>query len=139
MRIPILLADDHLLFLEGLKIILLREGFDVVGKAADGQVAVKLAQDLQPQLAILDQGMPIMNGIEAAREIGRVSPATKSILVTIHSQDQYVLEALKAGVKGYVLKSQSAEDLVQAIKEVSQGGLYFSPGISRAVVDAYLR
>ena len=139
MRIPIILADDHLLFLEGLKIILLREGFDVVGTAEDGQVAVKLAQDLQPELAILDLGMPIMNGIDAAREIRRVSPATKSILVTIHSQDQYVLEALKAGVKGYVLKSQSAEDLVQAIKEVSQGGLYFSPGISRAVVDAYLR
>src|SRR2546428_84013 len=83
--------------------------------------------------------MPIMNGIEAAREIRRVSPATKSILVAIHSQDQYVLEALKAGIKGYVLKSQSAEDLVQAIKEVSQGGLYFSPGISPAIVDAYLR
>src|SRR5713226_5033035 len=137
MRIPIILSDDHVVFLKGLKILLQQEGFDVLGVAEDGESAVKLVQALHPAVAILGLNMPFLNGIDAAGEINRVSPGTKTILLTIHSEDQHVLEALKAGFKGYFLKSQSAEELAQAIREVSGGGFYLSPGISRAVVDSY--
>lgn len=137
MRLRILLADDHQIVRQGLKALLEREGFDVAAEASDGLEAVRLARDLQPDVAVLDIGMPLLNGIDAARQVLQASPRTKAILLTMHAEDQYVLEALRAGVTGYVLKTKAAGDLVQAIREVAGGAIYLSPGVSRAVVQAY--
>lgn len=138
MPLRILLAEDHLMVRQGLRALLEREGFEVAGEAGDGHQAIRLAQDLRPDVAVLDLAMPLLNGLDAAREILKVSPSTKTILLTVHTEDQYVLEALRARVKGYVLKTQVAEDLVQAIREVLRGSTYLSPGISQAVVEAFL-
>ena len=121
-----------------MKGLLEREGFQIIGEAADGQEAVRRARDLSPDVAVLDLAMPLLNGLDAAREIVRASPRTRPILLTMHTEDPYVMEALRAGIKGYVLKTQPSTDLVQAIQEVSRGRIYLSPGISRTVVDAYL-
>jgi two-component system response regulator NreC len=113
-------------------------GFTVGGEASDGHEAVRLSQTLRPEVSVLDVTMPQLNGLDAARAILRDSPATKTVLLTMHTEDRYISEALKAGVRGYVLKSQAAADLVQAIREVLRGMTYLSPGVSRTVVDAYL-
>jgi len=134
----ILLADDHLIFRQGLKGLLERDGFQIVGEAADGQEAIRRARDASPDVAVLDLAMPLLNGLDAAREIVRASARTRPILLTMHSEDPYVMEALRAGIKGYVLKTQAATDLIQAIQEVSRGKVYLSPGVSTAVVEAYL-
>ena len=137
MAIRVVLADDHTLVRQGLKALLEREGFQVAGEASDGQEVVRLVASVRPEIAILDISMPILNGIDAARELQKSSPV-KTILLTRHDEDQYVTEALRAGVRGYVLKSQVATDLVHAIYEVCRGGIYLSPGISSAVVGAFL-
>jgi len=134
----VLIADDHPLIRQGLRTLLEQNGFTVVGEAADGREATQLAQELEPDVAVLDLAMPLLNGLDAAREITRASRRTKTIVVTVHTADQYVLAALQAGVRGYVLKSQATAELVQAIQEVMRGGRYLSPGISEAVVQAYL-
>ena len=134
----VLIADDHPLIRQGLRTLLEQHGFTVVGEAADGREAAQLAQELEPDVAVLDLAMPLLNGLDAAREITRASRRTKTIVVTVHTADQYVLAALQAGVRGYVLKSQATAELVQAIQEVMRGGRYLSPGISEAVVQAYL-
>ncbi len=134
----LLLADDHSLVRQGLKALLERQGFQVASEASDGQEAVRLAAKVQPEVAILDISMPVLNGLDAARELLKSSPKTKVVLLTQHDEDHYVTEALRAGAKGYVLKSQAADDLVHAIREVCSGAVYLSPSISRAVVDAYL-
>jgi DNA-binding NarL/FixJ family response regulator len=134
----VLLADDHALVRQGLKAFLERQGFQVVCEAADGQEALQMAVKTQPDVAIMDISMPVLNGLDAARELHKSSPETKVMLLTKHDADEYVTEALRAGVRGYVLKSQVADDLVHAIQEVRRGSVYLSPGISRAVVDAYL-
>ena len=138
MPIQVLLADDHLIVRQGLKALLEREGFTVVGEAVDGHEAVRLAQALHPDVAVLDLAMPLLNGLDTAREILRISPRTRTILLTMHPEDHYIFEALRAGIEGYVLKTQAAEDLVRAIREVFRGMIYLSPGVSRAVVQAYL-
>lgn len=137
MTIHVLLADDHQIVRQGLKGLLEREGFKVVGEAIDGREAVRLAGKNHPDVAVLDLVMPALNGVDAAREMLRSAPRLKAILLTMHTEDPYVLEALRAGVSGYVLKTQAADDLVQAIREVTRGSIYLSPGISRTVVDAY--
>ncbi|HEY3152379.1 MAG TPA: response regulator transcription factor [Candidatus Binatia bacterium] len=138
MRIRVLVTDDHLMFRQGLKALLEREGIDVVGEASDGREAIRLARQLQPDVAVVDLVMPLLNGIDAAREITKVSRKTRSILLTMHTEDQYVIDALQAGIKGYVLKTQAAPDLIVAIMEVFKGGTYLSPGVSGALVEAYL-
>ena len=109
-----------------------------MSEASNGQEALRSVEKTQPDVAILDIGMPVLNGMDAARELMKSSPKTRVILVTQHDEDQYVMEALRAGVRGYVLKSQAAEDLVHAIQEVCRGSVYLSPNVSSAVVDAYL-
>ncbi len=138
MPIRALLADDHALVRQGLRALLEGEGLQVAGEAADGREAARLVPELRPDVAVLDIGMPLLNGIDAAREIQKTWRGTKTILLTRHDEDQYVTEALRAGVKGYVLKKQAATDLVDAIRRVCRGEVYLSPAISRAVVDAYL-
>ena len=134
----LLIAEDHQIVREGFRALLEKHGFQVIGEAADGREATRLAENLQPDVAILDLAMPLLNGLEATREIAQSSPRTKTILVTVHTADQYVLEALQAGARGFVLKSQATADPVLAINEVMRGGLYLSPGISEAVVQAYV-
>src|SRR6267378_1505581 len=108
----VLLADDHQMVRPGLKALLAQESIDV---------------------AVLDFAMPLLNGIDAAREIRHVSPQTSMVLLTMHTEDRYVLEALRAGIRGYVVKTQAAADLLRAIQEVSRGHFYLSPGISQTV------
>ena len=137
MPIRVVLADDHVLVRQGLKSLLEREGFQVVGEASDGQEVLRHVQSLQPDIAVVDIRMPILNGLNAARELKRSCPKTKVILLTQHDEDQYVSEAIEAGVMGYVLKNQVASDLLQAMQQVSRNQVYLSPGVSRAVMEAY--
>lgn len=137
MRIRIVLADDHVLVRQSLKSLLEREGFQVVAEASDGQQALRDVASLQPDVAIMDIGMPTINGLNAAREMSRSSPKTKTILLTQHDESQYIREALEVGVKGYVLKNQVANDLLVAIQQVTRGQVYLSPGVSSAVIEAY--
>jgi two-component system response regulator NreC len=134
----VLLADDHALIRQGLRALLEKQGFQVVCEASDGQETIRSVEKTQPDVAIIDISMPILNGMDAARELRKSSPKTKVILLTQHDEDQYVTESLRAGVSGYVLKSQATDDLVHAIQEVRRGSVYLSPSISRAVVDAYV-
>ncbi len=134
MPLRILVADDHQIVREGLKIILERQGFKIVGEASDGQEAVGRALELEPDVAVLDLAMPFKNGIEAAKEILRSVPKTRTILVTVHREDYYVRQALGAGIRGYVLKSRSSADLIQAIYDVQRGMIYVSFGISPEII-----
>jgi two-component system, NarL family, response regulator NreC len=138
MGLSVILAEDHVLVRQGVRSLLDREDFAVIGEVSNGQEAARLAAEKHPDIAVLDLGMPMMNGLEAAQEIGRCSPRTKVVMLTRHDDDQYVLSALRAGVRGYVLKSQAVYDLVQAIRQVFRGEVYLSPGVSKAVVDAFL-
>src|SRR6266850_8470094 len=134
----ILLADDHAIVRQGLKALLEREGFVVVAEAGDGQEALRHARARCPDVAVLDFSMPLLNGLDAAREILHACPRAKAILLTMHTDDHYILEAVRAGIKGYVVKTQASADLVRAIHEVLKGMMYLSPGMSQAVVEAYL-
>ena len=138
MATTILLIDDHAIVRQGVRVLLEREGLQVVGEAADGHEGVRLAGELGPDLAVVDLAMPTLNGIDTCREVRRVSARTKTIVLSMYREDRYVLEALRAGTRGYVLKTQAASDLGQAIREVLRGGIYLSPGVSRAVVEAFL-
>jgi DNA-binding NarL/FixJ family response regulator len=137
MPIRVLLADDHPVVLQGLKFLLAREGFAVVAEVTDGREALSRAEALHPEVAVLDLAMPGLNGLDAAREIMQNSPGTKTIILTQHSEEPYILEALRAGVHGYVLKNQAITDVIQAIRDVNRGKFYVSPTISNAVVGAY--
>jgi two-component system, NarL family, response regulator NreC len=139
MPTQILLADDHRLVRECLKLLLEQAGFKVVAEAENGHEAVKLAEELCPDVALLDAVMPIMNGFEAAREVQKVSPKTKTILVTMHSEQAYILEGVRAGAKAIVLKSHAAEDLLRAIREALSGRTYMSPEVSHVLLEAYQR
>lgn len=136
MNCRILLADDHKLVREGLRALLEDAGHSVIGEAGDGIEAARLARELSPDVAVLDLGMPLLNGLDAAREIQRSAPATKTLLLTMHEDRQYVLEALRAKVRGYVLKAQAAHDLERAIVEIMHGSVYLSPAVAGALVDA---
>lgn len=138
MSIRVLLADDHLVVRQGVKALLESQGLEVVAEADQGHEAVRLASTEKPDVAVLDVSMPVLNGLDAASEIRKVSPKTKAILLTVHDEDQYVTAALQSGIRGYVLKTQGTMDLIDAIRQVCNGQVYLSPGVSRAVVDAYL-
>ena len=138
MSLTVLLADDHSVVREGLRLLLERDGIRVVGEATDGQAAVDLARRLEPNVAVLDLAMPILNGLEAARQISRLVPRVGTILLALHTTDNNVLDALRAGVRGYVLKAQPIDELRGAIAAVARGEIYLSPGVSDAVVNAYL-
>ncbi len=137
MPILVRLADDHQMTRDGLGAFLVQQGFKVNANASNGQEAVRLAGELQPDVAVLDLAMPIVNGLEAAREIQKISPKTKTIFLTMHNENHYILEALRSGAKGFVTKTHAAEDLVQAIRDAVRGKMYLSPEVSRAVVEAY--
>jgi two-component system response regulator NreC len=133
----VLLADDHVLVRDGIKTTLEANGLSIVGEASEGREAVKMVRELKPDVAIFDVSMPGLNGVDAARIALKENPGTKVVLLTVHTENEYVDEALRAGVSGYVLKKQATADLVRAIHEVSMGNIYLSPGISRAVMEAF--
>jgi DNA-binding NarL/FixJ family response regulator len=135
----ILLAENHVMVRQGFCVLLEREGMVVIGEASDGLEALRLAQAHQPAVAIMDIAMPRLNGLETARRLREVVPQTKIIVVTTHTEEPYVLEALQAGAVGYVLKTQAAADIVQAIHVALQGAFYLCPQVATAVVQAYLK
>lgn len=136
--IRIILGDDHAMFSEGVQSLLDRDEFEIMGTVENGQDLIRLARKVEPDVVIADLAMPVMNGLTAAREIRRHVPKARTILLTMFDDDTYVLEALKAGVRGYVLKVQAGEELISAIRSVMRGSVYLSPSISQTVVDAYL-
>ncbi len=139
MPITVVIADDHPIVRHGLRILLEDEGnHTIVGEASDGHEVVRLVKKFRPDVAILDIAMPLLNGLDCAREIKKGTPDTRIILLTMHNEEPYILQALQAGVEGYLVKTRAASDLVHAISEVRQGRIYLSPCISRTIVDAYL-
>jgi len=134
----IILADDHAMLRDGLISILTESGLDVVGQAVDGREAVRLAETLVPDVAVLDISMPVLNGIDAARQIIKASPKTKILILTMYTEDRYVLASLRAGVAGFLLKNKAASLLVDAIRIILAGEVYLCPSIAKVVADAYL-
>ena len=138
MPVKVLLADDHQIVRQGLRALLQHEGFEVVAEAEDGREAVRLAQTLNPDVAVLDLVMPLMNGLEAAREILQRCSGTRVILLTMQTEEHQIVAALRVGIRGYLVKTQAAEDLVHAIRDVVRGEVYLSPAVSRIFVEGYL-
>jgi len=139
-RIRVLIADDHTVVRKGLRLLLeSRADIDVVSDAADGRQAVALAEQHRPDVVVMDVAMPILNGIEAARQICASLANTAIVILSMHSDESYVLKALKAGARAYLLKDSAEHDLINAIKAVGEGKAYFSPAISKMMVEDYVR
>lgn len=137
--IRVLIADDHPLVRRGLRALLERNGeFDVVAEAANGYEAVELAALHKPEVALLDVGMPRLNGTDAATSIKEKLPAVRIIIVSMHSDEGYVLRALKAGARGYLLKASPEADVLAAVRAVAAGNSYFSPSITKLLVEDYM-
>jgi len=136
MPLRVVLADDHLIFRQGLKALLESHGVEVVADVADGGAAVDAVRQLAPDVVVLDMVMPVLTGVEAAQEITRIASHTHILLLSGLDDPRTVPAALRAGVRGFVLKAQGADDLLRAIESVLQGALYVSSGASQAVVDA---
>jgi DNA-binding NarL/FixJ family response regulator len=138
--IRVLLADDHTLIRAGLRMVVSSQpGFTVVGEANDGREAVALAEQLKPDVVVMDIGMPSLNGIEACRQIHDSLLQTQVIMLSMHSDEAYVLRALKAGAKGYLLKDSAEADLASAIRAVTAGKSSFSPAVSKVLLEGYMR
>lgn len=138
--IKILLADDHVVMRRGIRALLERqEGFQVIAEAGDGREAVQLAESHSPDVVVADIAMPNLNGIEAARQIAQKSPRTAVVILSMHSDESYVMRALKAGARGYLLKDSPESDLINAILAVHDGKAFFSPAISKMLVEDYMR
>jgi DNA-binding NarL/FixJ family response regulator len=139
-RLRILLADDHTVVRQGLRKILEdRPDWEVVAEAGDGRDAVRQAEEVKPDVAIIDVAMPLLNGIETTRQISRKSPATRILVLSMHSDEAYVNQILKAGATGYLLKDSADVDLLQAVDAVSKGKSFFSPAIAKVMLDDYVR
>ena len=138
--IRIVLADDHVVMRNGLRLLLERQpGFEVVGEAADGRETVEICDSQKPDVVVMDIAMPNLNGIEAARQISTKLPQTEIVILSMHADESYVLRALKAGARAYLLKDSAETDLIGAIKAVNERKAFFSPAISKMLVDDYVR
>ncbi len=138
--VRILLADDHTVMRNGLRLLLERQpNLQVVGEAADGRQAVALSESANPDVVIMDIGMPNLNGIEAARQIVNRNPRTAIAILSMHSDESYVIRALKAGARAYLLKDSAEADLLAAVRALTEGKSFFSPAISKILVEDYMR
>jgi two-component system, NarL family, response regulator NreC len=138
--IRILLADDHGVVRHGLRFVLERRpGMEVVGEAGDGRQAIDMAAELKPRVVIMDIAMPRLNGIDACAQIVKHDPAVNVIMLSMHSDEEYLIRALSAGAKGYLLKDSAETDLVRAVEAVALGRPFFSPAIARTLLEDYLR
>jgi len=133
-RARLLVADDHMVVVEGISKLLL-PSYEIVGTARDGRELIEAAQRLKPDVILLDISMPLMNGIEAARRLRRLLPATKIVILSMHSEPEYVREALRVGASGYVLKSSASSEVIKAVEEVLLGRYYVTPQIAAAPAD----
>jgi DNA-binding NarL/FixJ family response regulator len=134
-----MIADDHPLVRSGLRLLLEREGeFQVIAEAADGYEAIDLAALHKPDVILLDVGMPRLNGPDAALSISQKVPAARIVMVSMHSDEAYVLRALKAGARGYLLKASPEADVLAAVRAVAAGNAYFSPSITKLLVEEYV-
>ncbi len=139
MTTTIMLADDYKIVRQGLRALLEAEpDFSLVGEAGDGLEAVRLAERLRPDVLVLDLMMPGLTGMEVTLQIGKRSPQTRVIILSMHANEAYVLEALRNGAAGYVLKESSADELVQAVREVVAGRRFLSSPLSERAIDAYV-
>ncbi|HSU58196.1 MAG TPA: response regulator transcription factor [Bryobacteraceae bacterium] len=140
MKLKVLIADDHGVVRKGLRLLLQQYSeIEVVGEAANGREAVRLAGELAPDIVLMDIAMPLLNGIDAAEQIRKAGSQAGIIMLTMHADESYVLRALNAGVKGYLLKESAEEDLFRAIKAVSQDRPFFSPAITQTLLEDYMR
>jgi two-component system, NarL family, response regulator NreC len=139
-KIRILLVDDHKLMRSGLRVLLEQQSdMAVVGEASDGREAVALAGSLKPDVVVMDIGMPNLNGIEAAHQMTQSFSEIAVVMLSMHSDESYVLRALKAGAKGYLLKDSAESDLIRAVKAVAESKSFFSPAVSKVLLDDYVR
>jgi two-component system response regulator NreC len=140
MSIRILLADDHTVMRNGLRLLLERQSnLQVVGEAADGREAVELAVSEKPDVVVMDIAMPHLNGVEAARQIASRSPHTAIAILSMHSDESYVIRSLKAGARAYLLKDSAEADLIAAIQAIMKGQSFFSPAVRRILKEDYMR
>jgi two-component system nitrate/nitrite response regulator NarL len=136
--IGVLIADDHTLVRRGLVSLLsLVDGIEVVGEASDGRLAVDLALKLDPDVVLMDVSMPGLNGLEATRQLKKESPQIKVLVLSAHDNEEYVLQVMRSGANGYILKNSSAEELYAAIRAVYTGQAFFSPSVSRILLDSF--
>jgi len=139
-KIRVLLADDHTLMRRGLRLIVEQQpDLVVVGEAEDGRQAVALSASLKPDVAVLDIGMPNLNGIEAAKQITDGESDAAVVILSMHADETYILRALKAGARGYLLKDSAESDLVRAIRSVAEGKSFFSPAVSKVMLEDYVK
>jgi two-component system response regulator NreC len=139
-KIRVLLADDHNLIRAGLRrVVESQPEFIVAGEAEDGRQAVAMAESLKPDVVVMDIGMPLLNGIEAARQIRTAHPDTQIVMLSMHSDEGYVLRALKAGAKAYLLKDSAEADLARAIRAAAEGKSFFSPAVGKVLLEDYMR
>jgi DNA-binding NarL/FixJ family response regulator len=139
-RIRVLLADDHKMIRAGLRLVLEQSpDITVAGEADDGRQAVALALELRPNVVVMDVGMPNLNGIEASLHVKQALPETAIVMLSMHSDEGYILRALRAGATGYILKDSAEADLVGAVRAVAEGKSFFSPKVSRILLEDYMR
>src|SRR5947209_3236895 len=140
MKLKVLIADDHGVVRKGLRLLLQQyPEIEVVGEAANGREVVQQASELNPNVILMDVAMPLLNGIEAAEQIRRANDQIGVIMLTMHADEGYLLRALNAGVRGYLLKESAEEDLFRAVRAVAQGKPFFSPAITQTLLEDYMR
>ncbi len=139
-KITLLVADDHTIVRRGIiNLLSLEQDFEVVAEAADGRSAVSLALAKEPDVVLMDISMPVLNGLEATRQLKQQAPHLKILVLSAHDNEEYILQVIQSGANGYILKNTSADDLYRAVRCVHDGQAFFSPSVSRVLLDEYLK